>query len=68
MGLTAAGRNDVPGAAIRDKALDAVKHVLALYPGTIDILRSLWDPRKAAPQEDDLVVFYGDDKFKEVLG
>jgi hypothetical protein len=68
LGLPAATREDAAGVAIRDKALDAVKRVLALNPGAIEGLRSLWDPHKAAPQENDLVVFYEDAKFREVLG
>lgn len=53
--------------SVRNKALDAVKRVLALNPREREGLCSLWDPERATPEEDDLTVFYDDPDFRQVL-
>jgi len=55
----------------REQALKAVKRVLALNPGETDSMRTLWDPKRVTPEENDLEVFYNDDptgEFKKLLG
>ncbi len=55
----------------REQALKAVKRVLALSPDEIDSIRTLWDPHRTTPQENDLEVFYHDDptgEFHKLLG
>lgn len=51
----------------RNNALDAIKHVLTLNPAEKAGLTRLWDPSMATPQENDLVVFYGQKEFEELL-
>ncbi|MBI1741967.1 hypothetical protein HYR54_02745 [Candidatus Acetothermia bacterium] len=52
----------------RDKALEAVQHALQINSEMKTVLKGLWDPQQAKPSEDDLVVFFGDDEFKKLLG
>ncbi len=51
----------------RNAALEAVKKALQVNPSSIKWLRSLWDPNKATPPDDDLVVFFDDPGFKTLL-
>jgi hypothetical protein len=54
-------------AAAHDKALEAVRRVLALDADECAALVSLWDPALATPQENDLVVFAEDAEFAKVF-
>ena len=53
--------------AARTAALGAIRRVLALNSEEREGLRSLWDPQRATPQENDLTVFYPDTDFAELL-
>lgn len=53
---------------IKDKALDAIRKALQLNSSEKEILRGLWDPQLAAPNQDDLTVFFDDKEFKDLLG
>jgi hypothetical protein len=65
--IPAEERNSADAMNARSAALDALKHALALNPSEKLGLRRLWDPKMATPQESDLVVFFEDDAFKQLL-
>jgi len=53
--------------SVRQRALEAVDHVLRIKPGEREGLRNLWDPGRTTDNENDLVAFYGDADFKARL-
>jgi hypothetical protein len=56
--------------AIEKEALTAVREAIRLEPAMKGLLRSLWDPKdpnRAAPDEDDLEVFFERPGFSELL-
>jgi hypothetical protein len=52
---------------IQAKALEAVRKALQINPAEREMIRGLWDPSVAAPNQDDLTVFFEVPAFKELL-
>lgn len=52
---------------IQGRALEAVRKALQINPAEIEMIRSLWDPSLAAPNQDDLTVFFEIPAFKQLL-
>lgn len=53
---------------VRDRAYNAVMRAVELNSQEKDGLRLLWDPKRATPQENDLVVFHDDKGFRTFFG
>lgn len=54
---------------IREKAIEAVKRALKTDPGTLTLLRMMWDPAypSKSPGDNDLEVFFEDSGFRDLL-
>jgi hypothetical protein len=52
----------------RAKALDAASRALQVNPEAKTSLLAVWDPERATPSENDLVVFFRDVAFRELFG
>jgi len=67
-GLSQSDRAGDTGTSAKENALQAVNRVISLHSAGLEVMRSLWEPSRATPQEDDLVIFFKDDDFKKLLG
>jgi hypothetical protein len=68
--VKADGGSDPELARIEQEALAAVRQAVQLDPSTKPLLRALWDPNdpsRAAPDENDLEVFFPRDEFAALL-
>jgi hypothetical protein len=65
-------RHASPGVlqAIRMKALESARRAVSIDPGTLTLLRMMWDPNDSgkSPGDDDLECFFDDPDFKSLLG
>lgn len=51
----------------RSAALEAVGRAILVDPSSVAWVLSLWDPHRATPPDNDLVVFFEDERFKKLL-
>jgi hypothetical protein len=60
-------RNEIEMSRTRQQALDAVRRIININPDERDGIRSLWEPKRTTPEENDLKVFASDEEFRSLL-